>query len=88
MLAFVMFRCGLIFPVGLMTYSSCLPQRKSMRFESVVIGTGSLILTIFNLMCVFGVMGVIGDHAGVDLSAVYVPCTICSKYHQMLFRFL
>lgn len=74
MLAFVMFRCGLIFPVGYMTYSSCLPQRKSMRGESVVICTGGLIVTIFNLMCIFGVMGVLGKKMGVDLSAIYVPC--------------
>lgn len=71
--AFVMYRGGLIFPVGYMTYSSCLPQRTTMRGESVVICTCGTLLTIFNLMVVFGVMGVLSTKMGVDLFAVYVP---------------
>lgn len=74
MLAFVMFRCGLIFPVGYMTYSSCLPQRKSMRGECAAICTFGLLMTIFYLIVIFGIMGVLGKKMGVELSAVYVPC--------------
>lgn len=74
MLAFVMYRSGLIFPVGYMTYSSCLPQRKTMRGESVIICTFGLLMTIFYLMIVFGIMGVLGHKMGVELSATYVPC--------------
>lgn len=78
-----MFRCGLIFPVGIMTYSSCLPHRTATRSESVTIWTIGLIMTVFYLVIIFGVMGVLGNNMGVDGSNLYVPCKI--KYVKVVF---